>query len=571
MSTLIRVATHAVISIVGLLLITNSAHAATYEVCKDEAPSNNCPNAQVGQGAPCPCTNITVSQPNNKVQHPEIAYTFWQSPNQEFTNNNADPSYTQDIASMLSLGSNSQYFAYMTTPGLIAPPRVAPYATIYTGLVNGDSPLGGYTDSDVQTVINTQIANQNLPQPQANDDSVYVVFVPTVPGGIHLKGFCADSGTYVTANPQNQNPTWACNFRGTYTNGGTTYHYIGISGIDSLSVSHEIIEGITTYEGITVSGTGDCGNQIADLCGCYNTETVNSFSVAAYYSTQLGECVLPESWGKLAERTSSSGGWFTTTGSFYMRQGSGGYGVVATDATETTSGGTPSGNAVHYYNGVNQWSTIQNTGGSMFSVGGGIVGQVPLNATEAMYYKLPSSPWYHVGAPAPPTGWPAAVTGITVSQGGVIVATDALANPWYYDPNNPGWHQIAGPGDQFLAINNLVMAINPSHGALYYWTGPGSGFTLLNSVSATTGLIGSPSSDYDYYGAGALYESTGILAATEAGHNDYATWLDSSGAVWALNGSGNTYNTGGVGGFLISDFVDYVTGCYTGVAPCANY
>jgi hypothetical protein len=35
---------------------------------------------------------------------------------------------------MINLGGNTQYWSEIVPPGLIAPPRIAPYARIFTGI-----------------------------------------------------------------------------------------------------------------------------------------------------------------------------------------------------------------------------------------------------------------------------------------------------------------------------------------------------------------------------------------------------------------------------------------------------
>lgn len=145
-------------------------------------------------GACYGCTP-TLSPSNGKVQHPEIAITFWEDPSHPAWDNGGTntPTYSQYIGQTLSLVNNGQYWSkifqygtYGGASGMIAPPRLAPYATIYAPQqgVNGHFPVNnGFSKSDIVAVINNQIQAGHLPSPQSNDDSVYVVFVP---GNIRL-------------------------------------------------------------------------------------------------------------------------------------------------------------------------------------------------------------------------------------------------------------------------------------------------------------------------------------------------------------------------------------------------
>ncbi|MCL2449182.1 MAG: hypothetical protein FWD17_09560 [Polyangiaceae bacterium] len=331
---------------------------------------------------------------------------------------------------------------------------------------------------------------------------------------------------------------------------------------------------------------------------------MNTFPVASYYSTTDGECVVPESWGGVWENINGGSDWQQTSGAFPVRQAYGGAGgVVATDAVE--NGGN--GNSVYFYNGTN-WSFFGN-GGSQFAAGGGLIAGISLDPKFGIFPFNTATGWGPgIGVPPivpPPPSAAAAVapgtpvvTGVTVTQNGVIVATDYLAQPWYYDPSNPGWTQIAGPGDQFIAGGTRtragVWALNPSHNALFFWPGPGQGFDPGFGVSPTTQIVANSDSDFlaisvagqaaftfgsttitntlqgGVFGPGSLMPLPlfEFLGAPGSGLVDDGVYLCQSGDC--TSGPPNPIYSNGIGGWLISGALPFVTGCDSGSAPCVT-
>jgi hypothetical protein len=544
-------------------LAPNDARAREWNVCL---------RANGGGVISGPCSP-TLSKSNGKQQHPEIALAFWESQsNQVWTNATNSPTRSSFIASTLSLVNNGQYWSkvdqYATlggAQGIIAPPRLAPYATIYTGTVLGDDPTN-FTTTDINQLISVLITTQKLPVPQALDNSIYLVVVPAGSPASAKSGLCATDG--------------CCNFPGTYN--GTPY--IAAFCGDPAGVSHELVEAIASYEGVGVTnncggdkGNGGFGDQIVDPCGCY-VENQNSFPVAAYWSVADNKCVIPESWGPLNESNSGFGTWSSPAGSFNMRQGYGGAGgVVATNAVENTDG---SGNNASFYNGSEWLLNISPGGAAQFAAGGGIVAALSLDGKTISYYRISSGSWTNTGFF--PNG---AVTGLTVTANGVMVATDPFANPWYYDPGNPfpAWHQIAGPGDQFIASGTKVLALNPSHNNIFLWTGPGAGFSSIGPTNATQ-LVSTPdnqlfgatspgSSAFNFSGVALDIIGSGWQLGSIAGGGSEFSVLSGSDHVGVCQACGfgsPVTNTSIVGGWLMSSNVAYVTGCIGNVAPCVD-
>jgi hypothetical protein len=454
---------------------------------------------------------------------------------------------------MLSMVNNGQYWAelqqygtYGGANGTIAPPRLAPYATLWQGSKNGHSPgYETFTQNDVVTYINDAITAGNFPQPQANDNLIYMVLTPN---GSRL---------------QDCSQAYCCNWPASYN--GTPYTAAECE--DPAGTAHELIEAIAGYELTGGNGNG----QIADPCGC-DVENVNSWSVASYWSSRLGKCVVPESWNGLYVNSTGAHGWWQPPGSFNIRQGYGGSGgVVATDATENGA----NGNNVHFYNG-NKWVQF-GTGGSQFAAGGGIRAGIAMDPKWGInYYKASNSTWYAAGGPnsLPPTS-------VTVTSNGVIVATDPSANPWYFDPSNPGWHHIAGAGDQFIASGTEVLALNPTHNDVFYWPGPGYGFYQVESGSFAQIIANPEIANWLTTSPGqqAAYELSNVVAngwqfAVSSVSNLTYVWLAPNELIYACPGSQcelNGYYTYGQGGWLMSGAEGYVTGCYGGAQPCDLY
>jgi hypothetical protein len=556
-----------------LLLASASAHAHNWSAASCNGNCSSC----------TPCTpQLTPS--NGFPQHPEIAALFWESAAGEWTNGtNVAHTRSQEMGMLLSLVNNGQFWSEIA-PMHIAPPRLAPYASIFTGNVNGHNPAvktANFTKTDIEALINNAITNGTLPQPQPNDNMIYAVFVPS-DGNSAGCGDC----NFTIPLPNSKNiPNFQQDANANFN--GVPYTAVFSAGTYA-GMSHELVESIATYEGINVTnacgGTG--GTQIEDTCDCA-TEVVNSIPVGAYFSATKGECVVPEAWGGVWEDPNELG-WLETSGAFPVRQASGGAGgVVATNQTEASNG---TGNAVSFYNG-SSWTQFGG-GGAQFAAGGGIIAGIGFDAQNLNYFDIATGSWSGAGAPPNVQGAKGTplVTGVTVTANGIIVATDQLANPWYFDPSNPGWHHIAGPGDQFIAGGgagtNAVWALSPSHNGLYFWSGPGSGFDFVSSVSPTTQVVASPDSTFVAISVAGKAEytfaSTTISATLQGGVTNVAggplfEFQDRSvnddvficGSL-NCNGSGSPQNSLGFGGWLISGAAPFVTGCDSGSAPCVT-
>lgn len=534
-----------------------------------------------GTGPAVTCqSNWSISNSNGRAQHPEISIIFWQdtgSGGYQWSLGNTGgggPSQSIFIGETLSL-VNSPYFGslnwYGTSGGgFIARPRLSPYAAIFSGLPNG-SPSGRTTSnfamSDISNVVNTGISQGLLPPPDNADDSVYVVVLP---GGSHGLQIGGPTGCV--------NNSGGCNVPG-FSYNGVGYELVSVVANNGAepTLAHELVEAISGYENISVSGCtyvkgGAVANQIADICagysgepesyGAYGTGYSSQFQVAPYYSKFDGACVVPETWEGAWVNTGS--GWYLPT-SLNPRQISGGsHGFVATGENDD----------VFFYNQDQNTLTQIGGPGSMFAVGGGIVaGVTPDTSYGVNVYNLYSGQWSALGAPNGP------VTGVAVTSGGGVLATDQYGNPWF-NGNLTGWTQIGGPGDQFIAFDTDIIALTPNKSVLEVWNngwspiypsggpfanivaGPDNGSWLLewqgNSTVSDDVQVFSNAGGWDY----SLNNVGGydLIMKSQAGTNaDYTTF------------NGGWSGNGGVSGKLVSGNALFATGCASGNQPNCVY
>jgi hypothetical protein len=154
-----------------------------------------------------------------------------------------------------------------------------------TGTLNVDSPdvSGTVDDSDIQNMLQQQIANGTVPQPDAN--TLYFVFLP--------------SGVTVT-----QGGSASCQqFCGYHDDiSGNIFYAVmpfpdcagclgNMNSFDSLTVtaSHELCEAITD----PIPGQGwydDNNGEIGDICA-WNTKTVGQYTVQQEWSNNANACV----------------------------------------------------------------------------------------------------------------------------------------------------------------------------------------------------------------------------------------------------------------------------------------
>jgi hypothetical protein len=388
--------------------------------------------------AGCPSSGPTITIGNGAMQNPEIILVFWQDAGpQQWTNPKSGqyPTTGQVIAAALSITASS-YFPGLEEYGVSAPARVSPMVGVQTGAPSGSTvgPSGQYAPSDIANVIKAQIAGGAIPPPQPYENMIYVVFTPNDAngGGNNYINGPYDGCTKYPSFCYNNVP-----FSGVLVRGWTK---------DNTSISrvfsHEVVEAITAWNGVSLSGCKPDINvsQIADLSSC-RYERQSSFSVQAYWSVKQHACVIPESWGDLY--VNKNGAWTSPPASFPMRQASGGgQGIVATSTYDDFNG-----NTAYFFDGskwlghcnytnidgfevCTEWvaDSIGNNA-VVYAAGGvgndGIIAGLTWDTSQMAYYSVSSGNWTFVN---PPSGV-AAMTSITVTWDGVIVVTDTHGNP----------------------------------------------------------------------------------------------------------------------------------------------
>jgi hypothetical protein len=198
--------------------------------------------------------------------------------------------WQQSPASTTAQNLNA-FFDYILTSPLID--QLAEYSTsqytighgshIGTLTLTTSEPGASIADSDIQQMLNTQIANNTLPQPTAN--TLYIVFLPSgttvsLGGSSSCQSFC---GYHDTINNQI--------FYGVMPYPDCSGCLNGLATFDSLTTtsSHELCEAIT--DPIPGQGWYDQTNgEIGDICA-WQTKQVGNYTVQEEWSNKANSCV----------------------------------------------------------------------------------------------------------------------------------------------------------------------------------------------------------------------------------------------------------------------------------------
>jgi hypothetical protein len=548
-----------------------------------------CPQSYTG------CTGTpTLTTPSGATVVPEIAIMFWQDTgaNTWGTGSGANsPTYTQLVADSLAM-VNSPYFAKLSQyggSGMMALPRLAPFAPIYTG----PAPNSGGTTStmswtDLTNLVNTEIAGGYLPGPQ-HANMIYVVFTP------NGTGVCGFNG---------------CNNPESYTD-GTTYQIAQVGGSQTcgstcppnnpVTLTHEVTEAITRWQGLLIK-SGECSisTQVSDLCTCQpvnGNDVVNDMQVEAYWSAHDNACVVPDSWNG-TNTPNGSGGW-NWVGPTFMRQAYGGSGgVVYTDTSD---------NGWFGYNGGTGWQFSGSN--AIFAAGAGIAAVVgsstssgcPPNESSCLDFNIGIGVYnlggqYWVGNIGLPSGLSPAV-GMTLLVDGLghVITTNAWGEPYCW-ASSTGWKYFGGNiinVDQIIATGQQVLALSRDHSKVYALNGgndctsnPGWSQVSFSGFAGFNQLIGTV--DSDNWGAqigNLMYPDAqpwtnpgnqwfqGLQFASASGTYDYLAMTIPSVLAFGETSAGNPWtnmNSGPVGK-LISGNRPYVTGCLTNPPACVAF
>jgi hypothetical protein len=473
----------------ALALTTGLCTTGPYAVSCDWCPA----------GSSCASGKAVGTTSNGRVQHPELVMLFWQDKNNQgyqwetwsrFANT---PTQSQLVGAALGLVNSPYYASLWQYGGLYARPRLSPYATLVTGppdLSPSSTTTASFQDTDLEYLINQQIAAGLVPPPAQGDDVLYVVILPET-----------SPGTSTGSNASCYHDHSGCNYSwGSYQGTPYTFAYVVADASASATFARETVNAITGFEDVRVDGCtyvhgGGRADQVADLCQCATEQWASGLALQAYWSVADGACVVPESWGPLMFHTSSdSEVWVDTT--VVPRQAyGGGDGVVYTDTRDE----------VWFFDSDDGSATALGGQGAELAVGpasddsnGKVIAALALDTQDGVrYFNTGTKTWYSIGAPAGP------LTSLTVTGQGIIVATDTFAQPWYYIPANrphAKWTKFGTPGDQVIAIADDVYALGPARDSVLVWPWQDFGldglWSQVRSGTSYMQIVGSPDSEY---------------------------------------------------------------------------
>ena len=164
---------------------------------------------------------------------------------------------------------------------------LAQYRGIGRGVLRGSAvittsqPPAGFTDRQVTGLLDSQLDAGAVPQPDPDNQTLYVVIMPT--------GATPSGSEFVPGKHD------------TYVHHGRRIHYAWAADSASLdlatsTLSHEIVESATDPEGSGFRGVAGACHQdewceIADVCSA--TSVLDGITVASYWSNQTGRCIMP--------------------------------------------------------------------------------------------------------------------------------------------------------------------------------------------------------------------------------------------------------------------------------------
>jgi hypothetical protein len=538
------------------VMFSSRAHALRSPIC-----SNTCTD------------HVQLSTGNGLIQRPEIAVAFWGDSTSTWDGTGTQvPTRTQLIGSALSI-VNSPYYAALNQygqsgGGMIDLPRLAPWAPIWIGPApNSNDTTSTYTIQDVNDIINSLIASNQLPWP-SNATMTYAMFMPNdktnACGGHHG---CNSPGT------------WVDQFGNSYPN---AYQIAIVSSAggsnNTILFAHETVEAISAWEGVSVTGGCNPGeSQIGDMCQCA-PGAQNSVGIQPYWSDADQACVAPEYWGPIVY--SLGVGYSFQTDGGLMRQAYGGSG----GAVVTMEDDNP-----YAWDGASTYTALGNGPAAEFASGGGIVASLSLDVAQGVsYFNLSSNgPWMHIGSPRANGQFYADVlTGVRVTANGLILATDAYGQVWYWAYWNPGWGSFGGPIDQVAAVGADVYAVDVGHEGAWTCIPGGSCWNWVSGTYSAANLVGTPdttawgftTADSFFFCPSGICSERGMRYiyafhyGVSNGNNassvasGYSVWAQSSDprSSWSELGAIPT-------GRLISGKDVYATECEGTTLPCVEY
>jgi hypothetical protein len=149
-------------------------------------------------------------------------------------------------------------------------------------VITSSDPLPAFTDEQVGDFINSQIDTGVLPEPDRDNQTLYIVVLPASAYAAGDSGFVGEHN-YYTRHGQRIRFAWTDDSASLATT--------------TRIISHELVESITDPEGSAVLGvSGTCRQdawcEIADICP--DPRIVDGVAAAPYWSNQAGACIAPD-------------------------------------------------------------------------------------------------------------------------------------------------------------------------------------------------------------------------------------------------------------------------------------
>jgi hypothetical protein len=149
-------------------------------------------------------------------------------------------------------------------------------------VITSSDPPTAFTDDQVGEFLNSQIEAGLLPNPDPDNQTLYIVVLPATAyagGDSHFIG----EHNYYTRHGQRIRFAWTADSASLFT--------------ATRIISHELVEAITDPDGSAIRGdTGTCRQggwcEIADICP--DRVTVDGVAAAPYWSNQAGACIAPD-------------------------------------------------------------------------------------------------------------------------------------------------------------------------------------------------------------------------------------------------------------------------------------
>jgi hypothetical protein len=169
---------------------------------------------------------------------------------------------------------------YLT--GLAQYRDITPAVVRGSTVITSSDPPAAFTDEQVGDFLNTQLDAGVLPEPDRDNQTLYIVVLPA---GAYAGGGSPFAGehTYYTRHGQRIRFAWTTDSASLAT--------------ATRIITHELVESVTDPEGSAILGVaGTCSQdgwcEIADICP--DPRIVDGVAAAPYWSNLAGACIAPD-------------------------------------------------------------------------------------------------------------------------------------------------------------------------------------------------------------------------------------------------------------------------------------